>query len=136
MRGKRVILDTNLWISFLISNNLEFLDKLIDRKKIRLIFSTELIEEFLAVAVRPKFKKYFSERDIQYLLELFDLYGEVVNVKSDMKLCRDEKDNFLLNLAVDSEADYLVTGDADLLEIKEIEKTKIITITVLKERLK
>ncbi len=136
MRGKRVILDTNLWISFLISNNLEFLDKLIDRKKIRLIFSTELIEEFLAVAVRPKLKKYFSERDIQYLLELFDLYGEVVNVKSDMKLCRDEKDNFLLNLAVDSEADYLVTGDADLLEIKEIEKTKIITITVLKERLK
>jgi hypothetical protein len=41
-----------------------------------------------------------------------------------------------LTLAVDSKADYLVTGDKDLLEIKNIEKTKILTIRELKEKLK
>jgi predicted nucleic acid-binding protein len=40
-----------------------------------------------------------------------------------------------LNLAVDSKAEYLATGDKDLLEIRNIEKTKILTIRELKEKL-
>jgi uncharacterized protein len=50
MRSKRVILDTNLWISFLISKRLDFIDDLSLSGKIILIFSNELIEEFLSVA--------------------------------------------------------------------------------------
>ncbi len=136
MNSKKIILDTNLWISFLISNDQKFLDSFIDERKVKLIFSTELIEEFIAVAIRPKFKRYFSRSDIEDLLKVFDLYGEVVPVKSNVMLCRDEKDNFLLNLALDSKSDYLVTGDSDLLDLKEIKKTKIITIAELKQKLK
>ena len=55
----------------------------------------------------------------------------LVSVTTDIKKCRDPKDNFLLNLAIDSQADYLVTGDNDLLEIKSIGITKIITINDL-----
>jgi predicted nucleic acid-binding protein len=40
-----------------------------------------------------------------------------------------------LNLAIDSEADYLVTGDKDLLIIKKVLKTKILTITELLKEL-
>lgn len=40
---------------------------------------------------------------------------------------RDVKDNFLLSLAVESKADFLVTGDEDLLVIKKIKRTKIVT---------
>jgi uncharacterized protein len=50
-------------------------------------------------------------------------------VKTEITVCRDAKDNFLLSLAVDSAADYLLTGDNDLLEIKEILNTEIITIS-------
>ncbi|RAJ25840.1 putative PIN family toxin of toxin-antitoxin system [Gelidibacter algens] len=50
----------------------------------------------------------------------------MVEVKSDIKICRDAKDNFLLNLSVDSNAEYLITGDANLLVLKKIGKTKII----------
>ena len=136
MSSKKIILDTNLWISFLISKNFKFLDYLINEKKVKLIFSTELIEEFIAVAIRPKFKRYFSRSDIEDLLQIFDLYGEIVPVKSNVMLCRDEKDNFLLNLAVDSKADYLVTGDADLLDIIKIDSTEIITVARLNAKLK
>ncbi|TXT58220.1 MAG: hypothetical protein BAJALOKI3v1_1390003 [Promethearchaeota archaeon] len=40
-----------------------------------------------------------------------------------------------MNLAIDSNADYLVTGDEDLLEIKNIQETKILTIRELKNEL-
>ena len=127
MRSKKVILDTNLWISFLISKKLDFIDDLLIEGKIKLIFSKELIEEFLTVAKRPKFEKYFSDDKISDLLSLFDKYGKLIEVSSIIEECRDIKDNFLLNLAVDSKADYLITGDNDLLVIKKIKKTKIIT---------
>ena len=135
MKSKKVILDTNLWISFLITKDFSFLDKYIENRKVKLVFSEELIQEFLAVSSRPKFKKYFIIKDVEWLLLTFDKFGVLVKVTSELELCRDHKDNFLLNLAADSKADYLVTGDKDLLEIKNLNKTKILTIKELKEEL-
>jgi uncharacterized protein len=57
---------------------------------------------------------------------MFDTYGELVNVVSSVDLCRDAKDNFLLALAKDGKADFLITGDADLLVIKRFESTEIL----------
>ena len=126
MKSKKVILDTNLWISYLINNSLNELDNLIKSNKIKLVFSVELIKEFNDVVKRPKFKKYFNSKDILRLLELFDDYGILVDVKSNLDLCRDQKDNFLLNLAVDSKSDFLITGDLDLLILERIDNCKII----------
>jgi putative PIN family toxin of toxin-antitoxin system len=128
MKNKRIILDTNLWISFLISKNLSKLDPLINAGEIKLLFSKESIEEFVEVVERPKFKRFFSIKDIEKILNLFDQFGELIVVKSKVNICRDEKDNFLLNLSIDGKADYLITGDKDLLILKKIERTKILTI--------
>ncbi|PWD99633.1 putative toxin-antitoxin system toxin component, PIN family [Marinilabilia rubra] len=135
MRSKKVILDTNLWISFLITKNYSFIDKFVENQKVTLIFSKELIQEFLTVATRPKFQKYFTDQDIQKLLRSFDNFAKIIETTSNIEICRDFKDNFLLNLAIDSKADFLVTGDNDLLELKKIEKTKILTIRELTERI-
>jgi putative PIN family toxin of toxin-antitoxin system len=123
-----IILDTNIWISFLISNDFKKLDVLINKGKIRLLFSNELIEEFISVVQRPKFNKYFTKKDIEYLLDTFDTYGKIIKIKSDINECRDTKDNFLLNLSIDGKADYLITGDSDLLIMKMIKNTVIISI--------
>lgn len=125
----RVIIDTNLWISYLISNRLIKIDSLLEQKRIRFIFSEESLEEFVEVASRPKFRKFFSMEDISKLLELFDYFGELVEVTSMVDICRDPKDNFLLVLAKDSNADFLITGDKDLLVLKQFEMTKIITFS-------
>ena len=129
MRSKKVILDTNLWISFLISKRLDEIDDLIIDGKVKLIFSNESIEEFITVAKRPKFNKYFNDNDINNLLRLFDSYGKLIDVSIEITNCRDLKDNFLLSLAVESKSDYLVTGDSDLLIMKKIKKTKILNWT-------
>lgn len=125
----RIILDTNLWISFLISKDFSKLDEIIFSKKSILIFSKELLEEFIEVVKRPKFRRYFAQTDIEELLETIDEYGEFIVVKSRIEICRDAKDNFLLSLAVDGKADFLLTGDQDLLMIKKIGNTNIKTIS-------
>ena len=136
MRNIKIILDTNIWISFLITNNFNSIDNLINEGKIKLIFSKESIEEFITVKKRPKFAKYFKNSDIIELIKLFNTYGKLVKVVSNTTECRDFKDNFLLNLAIDSKADYLVTGDSDLLVIGKIKKTKIITFNELIKNIK
>ena len=78
MKSKKVILDTNLWISYLITDNYAVLDELIMSGKIRLIFSEALIEEFISVATRPKFKKFFDNTAIHDLLDIFDDYGKLI----------------------------------------------------------
>jgi putative PIN family toxin of toxin-antitoxin system len=62
-------------------------------------------------------------------LSLFDSIGKLVEVKSGVNDCRDFKDNFLLNLAIDGKAKYLISGDKDLLVLGQIKKTKIITMS-------
>lgn len=136
MSNEKIILDTNLWISFLISNNFSQLDQLIENKEIILIFSNELLEEFIEVVHRPKFKKYVSEEDIANLLNYFDQYGRIIEVKSNVQICRDQKDNFLLNLSIDSKAHFLITGDKDLLVLKRVQKTKIISFRAFLKHIK
>ena len=136
MKSKKVILDTNLWISFLITRDFSFLDNFIVTGKMKLIFSEELFGEFISVTERPKFKKYFTESDVKHLIRIIDRFGMLVQVTTEINRCRDIKDNFLLSLAIDSNADYLVTGDNDLLDLDYINETKILTIQGLRDELK
>jgi len=124
----RVIIDTNLWVSFLITKDYTRLDKILSDKLIVLLYSQELIDEFIEVASRPKFKKYFSAEDLQALLILMSDRAIFIEVSSTVNVCRDMKDNFLLALAKDGKATHLLTGDNDLLILKTFGKTKILTI--------
>lgn len=133
MPSRKIIIDTNIWISFLITKNFDFLDKFIENRKLTLIFSKELYREFLEVIDRPKLIKYFQKSDILHLTKIIDKFGILTEITSQVEKCRDFKDDFLLNLAIDSNADYLVTGDLDLLEIKEINSTRILKIKELEE---
>jgi putative PIN family toxin of toxin-antitoxin system len=125
----RIIIDTNLWISFLITKNFTKLDEIIFSKKCVLVFSKELLEEFLTVAKRPKFRRFFSSSDIEEILETIQEYAEFIEVTSKTEVCKDPKDNFLLSLSMDGSADFLLTGDNDLLMLTKFRKTAIITIS-------
>jgi putative PIN family toxin of toxin-antitoxin system len=132
MPRSRIIIDTNLWISFLLTKQYPLLDTLLDNHAVTLIFSKELLDEFVGVVQRPKFLKFFSPKDVDALLQYIQQYAHFVEVYSVVSVCRDVKDNFLLSLAKDSHADYLITGDKDLLSLHTFEKTKIIPMSVFK----
>ena len=81
----RIIIDTNLWISFLITKDFSKLDELLFSKECIIVFSHELIDEFLEVARRPKFRRFFSQTDIEDILETIDEYADLVKVKTRLK---------------------------------------------------
>jgi len=126
-RKTKVIIDTNLWISFLISHEYEKMDFLFSSGKICLLFSERSFAEFISVTSREKFRKYFSESDINELSMKMKKVAKIVRTTTVQTQCRDPKDNFLLELAVDGKADYLITGDDDLLVLKTVKKTQIVT---------
>ncbi len=127
-KTKRIILDTNLWISFLLTHNYTKIDKLLSSNNIKLLFSEELLNEFLEVAARPKFKKYFTVTDLEDLVTTIHEHALFVKVKSNVTICSDPKDDFLLALAKDGKADYLITGDNALLALHKYRNTNIVSI--------
>lgn len=129
----RVVIDTNIWISYLLTSHFDFLDASIRNDQIILLHNETSIEELTAVALRPKFEKIISPVELLSLIETIEGFGESVEVKSDIALSRDPDDNFLLSLAVDGRADFLISGDKDLLGLGEVRGVKVISISTLKE---
>lgn len=125
----KIIIDTNLWISFIISKKQNLLDTLLFSKKARLLFSTELLDEIKETITKPKLKKYFGNNALEEMLTTFEPFMDLIEVESIVTICRDPNDNFLLSLANDGKADFLLTGDKDLLELKKFERTKIKSIS-------
>ena len=128
-KSLRLVIDTNLWISFIISKKLNLLEPILFAENTRILFSSELVEELQATITKPKLKKYFSENALEEMLTVFDPYIDFITVKSTVSICRDPNDNFLLALAKDGKANYLLTGDNDLLDIGKYEKTIIVKIS-------
>lgn len=124
----RIIVDTNLWISILLTQDYLKFDSLLDDQNITLLFNEELLNELIEVSRRPKFKRYFDKEDVEELLSIINRMADFTEVTTEVNICRDPNDNFLLALAIDGKADYLITGDSDLLVIKKIDKTDIVTM--------
>ncbi len=124
----KVIIDTNLFISFLIGKGLINLKDNLIEAKVELIFSEQSIKELQIVTQREKFRKYFPIADVENLIAFFKRNETIIKINKVDKVCRDPKDDFLLALAIKSKANYLVTGDNDLLVLKKHQFTKIISI--------
>ena len=125
----RVIIDTNLWISFLLTRDFSKFDSIIADNEITLLFSEELLNEIIEITQRIKFKRYFKLDEVESLILMIKTRAIFVDVTSEIQKCRDIKDNFLLSLSMDGKASHLLTGDKDLLILKKIGQTKIIKIT-------
>lgn len=124
----RVVIDTNLWISFLIGKKLDCLLELLDNPWFELVSTARLNEEILEVSRRPKLRKYFREENLLLLEEWMNQHFVMVEIDDIPKRCRDPKDDYLLELAVRANAIYLVSGDKDLLDIGQIKECKIMTV--------
>ena len=131
----KVIFDTNIWISYLIGHQLGGLTDLLKSQKIELVLSEQLRTELKEVTGRRKFRKYFSKQNVNDLLKLMDFLGTDYQVNEYPEICRDPKDNFLLGLIKASQANFLVTGDQDLITLNPFEGTEIIEPKRLLEKL-
>jgi len=125
----KIVIDTNIWVSFLIGKNLSGLLDYILNEEVLVCICDEQIEELKATFAKSKLQKYFDIEQITNFLNFINEYAENVSLKTKTDICRDKKDNFLVSLALDSQAEYLITGDNDLLILNPIESTQVIKYT-------
>ncbi len=126
-KSVKVIFDTNVWISFLIGKRLSKIKRYISDGSITIITNEQLLAEIQSVTNRKKLKKYFPQESVKELIELLETIAEKFEIKPIHFISRDPKDNFLLDLIDFSNADYLVTGDIDLLEHNPFKTAQILT---------
>jgi putative PIN family toxin of toxin-antitoxin system len=122
----RVVIDTGVWISFLIGKILAKLKEYLKKENFIILFSDELFDELVEVVNRPRIKKYIKNEQIDEIIGVIHYKAEWIKIKDKTDICRDKKDNFLLDLAGNGNANYLITGDEDLLVLKEFKGTKIL----------
>ena len=124
----KIIIDTNLWISLLIGKRLSELRNLCNNDSIVVYICDELISEFVKVSSSDKIRKRVSEERIVKTLELITMscVNATIIQKADAPDLRDKKDLFLLSLAETIVADYILTGDKDLLSLQNHNRTKIV----------
>ena len=127
----RVVPDTNILISaFMIEGNEYRLIEKGFKKEILLLTSLVLIEEFKEVALRPRFG--FAKEEIDDFIDaLLEVSVLVMPTQKIIGICRDPDDEKLLEAAVEGKANYIVSGDKDLLVLKSFRNVKIVTAAEL-----
>lgn len=129
-----LVIDVNDFISALIGkSHRKKLELLLANTSIDVFASEHLLTELTEVAQRDKFKKYISREDTALFLEIVRLRLTIITPTTVITDCTDPDDNYLLALAIDAKADYLITGDkADLLVMSPYRGVPIVRLqTVL-----
>lgn len=126
----RAVIDTGVFVSALISRRGTIgaiLQALRDGRFI-VIYSTDILVEIIDVLGREIFqtKYHIQTDDISALINLIRLRGELVIPTQTVSACRDPKDDKFLAAALAGQADSLVSGDADLLDMVSFDDIPIL----------
>ena len=115
MQNEVYILDSNIWISFVITRRLHTLVALIMDHQLTILTTPNLVKEIEDVLARPKFKQYLKIDDIKEVIALHLKLCLMVRMEETINHLSDPKDNFLLDLYNSGNASVLVSGDKELL---------------------
>ncbi|MDR2838764.1 MAG: putative toxin-antitoxin system toxin component, PIN family [Azonexus sp.] len=112
------MIDTNLWVSRLLTPG-SVAASGVDRGLAWGIplMSEETLMELADVLSRSKFDKYVSREERQHFLRFIGGIARVIPVTRKISACRDPKDDKFLDVAINGEAQLILTGDQDLLDL-------------------
>jgi putative PIN family toxin of toxin-antitoxin system len=127
----RVVVDINVLVSAQIKpdSQIGLVLKHLRAGSYTLLYYPRLLDEFQQVCFRPRLmqKYHLDENEIANTVHLMALRGQAITVTTSVVICRDPDDNILFSLALDGRADYLVSGDKDLLVLNPFQGIPILT---------
>jgi len=135
-KSVRVVIDPNIIGSVLIGGitRQRYIWLIDNLDRFEICYSEKLIEELRHFPEVAYFqKKNITPQIIEHFISAFQASALKVVVSSKVKIGRDVNDFFLLSLCRDSRAKFLITGDPDLLEIKQYSLTTIISMKAFVE---
>ena len=124
----RFVFDTNVIVSALLFN-----DSVPGQAFIRalnhgmILVSGALMGELSRVLGRDRFDRYVTREERDEFLESLIRESNLIEITEAVQVCRDPKDDQVLELAVNGNATYIVTGDADLLVLNPFRGVEIVT---------
>ena len=135
MSGVKIVLDTNCIVSALLfsKNTLTWLRTRWQSGEVLPVVCRESVLELIRVLGYPKFKLSAVEQEV--LLAEFLPYAQVVVLNATTHqpiIVRDQQDQIFLNLAIGEKVNALVTGDQDLLVLKNESPVAIMTLAEFK----
>lgn len=129
MKKIKIVIDTNIFVSaFLGSKNARLVLKEAIDGDFLLVMSKEQLREIKEVLYRPKFSKYIIPAEVDELISLLSIKAIVPVIYEKITDCSDPKDNMILEEAVYGNAQYIITGDKDLLVLNPYKWIKIVNL--------
>lgn len=128
MKAERVVLDTNVLISAALRPG-SLPRAVIDAVRAAngiLIFSDESFQELTSSLLRPKFDPYVGRESRMVYMAQLRAVSEWVSITGAKLGCRDPEDDKILETALMGDADCLVTGDQDLLQMSSFSGIPIV----------
>lgn len=128
-----VIIDTNILISAVLKDRIpeKVISSIVANDNFLWIASEEIVEEYKAVLIRPKFNIPKSEIEKQFIL--IDRKTKIIKSLHPFVLYRDSNDSKFISCAIASKADYFITGDRDFSDIKGSLCTNILSVSKFAE---
>ena len=137
MKQNRIVIDTNVFISaLLIKKSLPFQVVNIAFKQGTILYSDATFTELQQVLDRHKFDKYITLEEKNIFLFKLANEAESVEIKAKIKACRDAKDDKFLELAINGNANFIITGDNDLLILNPFQGIEIMTPEIFMSRVR
>ncbi len=124
----KIVLDTNVLVSSLISTNTppDLLYQAWDENIFDLLTSKAQIEELIRVFNYPHLRKIIPTESSQKLLDTIVTKAIVIEVFQSVTHSPDPADNTILAIALTGKADFIVSGDKrHMLKLKRVENIPI-----------
>lgn len=123
---KRVVLDTNIMVSMALGGKVGKIYDAWRAGKFLLVVSEEIVSEYLEVLQRSKF--HLRSRTVAVIIARVYRKAEFVLPQQQItNIQPDSKDDRFLEAAIAGNADYIVSGDNHLLNLKKFRSIQIIT---------
>lgn len=131
--SERLVADTNILVSAVFwDGNESKIIELAEEGELKLLTSIPILNELKEVLAYEKFQ--LSEETINERIEYYLVLADTVPSKSSVEVIQeDPEDNKVLACAIQGDADYVVSGDEHLLNLKEFKEVKIVTASRLLE---
>jgi uncharacterized protein len=127
----KAILDTSVIIDYLIGRKklLGQVIVLVKMGEIELFYSESTFQELKNTIAKSSVKKFLKNKpkELAKFVAWYKYNATKVDVTTSIEICRDVKDNQFLELATEIRADFLLSFDNDLLSLKSVGSTRIIT---------
>ena len=127
----RVVLDTNFWVSYLISHHpliADVVDIHLARDDFKAVTSSVLLEELERVLQYPKLQRYYDPETRLRFVALVAALSELVDLPEKVPaICRHPADDWVIATAVAGHAEVIISGNRHLLELGQVGEIAIIS---------